>query len=83
MVKPMPKTRFDRTPQDPLKELVLGRKFALKLTNTKLADKMHMTPMQVRYMLAKPSSDWRIGDAVALTAALDIPIAEMREAIRR
>ena len=79
----MPKTRFDRTPQDPLKELILGRKLVLKMTNTKLAGKLHMTPMQVRYMLAKPSEEWRIGDAVALAAALDIPIAEMREAIRR
>ena len=79
----MQKTRFDRTPQDPLKELILGRKLVLKMTNTKLGDKLHMTPMQVRYMLAKPSEEWRIGDAVALAAALDIPIAEMREAIRR
>lgn len=78
----MPKTRFDRTPQDPLKELVLGRKFVLKMTNTKLADKLHMTPMQVRYMLAKPSEEWRIGDAVALAVALDIPIDEVRAAIR-
>ena len=37
-----------------------------------------MTPMQVRYMLAKPSEKWRIGDAVALAAALDIPIDELR-----
>ena len=38
---------------------------------------------QLSTILEKPSANWTIGNAIALTAALDIPIAEMREAIRK
>ena len=76
----MPKTRFDRVPRDPLKELVLGRKAALDMSLTRLAEKMHITRSQLSTILEKPSANWTIGNAIALTAALDIPIAEMRGA---
>jgi plasmid maintenance system antidote protein VapI len=79
----MPKTRFDRVPRDLLKELVLGRKAALDMSLTRLAEKMHITRSQLSTILEKPSANWTIGNAIALTAALDIPIAEMREAIRK
>ena len=79
----MPKTRFDRVPRDPLKELVLGRKTALDMSLTRLAAKMHITRSQLSTILEKPSVNWTIGNAIALTTALDIPIAEMREAIRK
>lgn len=36
----MPRTRFDKIDRDPLKELVLGRKSALQLSEVKLAAKM-------------------------------------------
>ena len=79
----MPKTHFDRVPRDPLKELVLGRKAALDMSLTRLAEKMRITRSQLSAILEKPSANWTIGNAIALTAALDIPIAEMREAIRK
>lgn len=79
----MPKTRFDRVPRDPLKELVLGRKAALDMPLTHLAEKMHITRSQLSTILEKSSVNWTIGNAIALTTALDIPIAEMREAIKK
>lgn len=79
----MPKTRFDKKPRDPLKELVLGRKAALSLTNSAIADKMHMTRRQVETMLKKPSGEWKISIALSMAAVLDIPIDECRAAIGR
>ena len=79
----MPRTHFDKVPRDPLKELVLGRKAALDMPLTQLAAKMHITRSQLSTILEKPSVNWTIGNTLALTAALDIPIAEMREAIRK
>lgn len=79
----MPKTRFDRVPRDPLKELVLGRKAALDMSLTRLAEKMLITRSQLSTILEKPSVNWTIGNAIALATALDIPISEMREAIRK
>lgn len=79
----MGKTRFDRIPRDPLKELVAGRQVAINMSSTELAERAKMTREHLRGIMRKPSTGWTIGDAIALTAALDIPIAEMREAIRR
>ena len=47
----MPKTRFDRVPRDPLKELVLGRKAALDMSLTRLAEKMHIPRSQLSTIL--------------------------------
>ncbi len=77
----MPKTRLGRKPRDPMKELVFGRKAAIGMTNTELAEKMHMTRKQVEYMLKKPSNDWTIAVVLGMTAALDIPIDEFRALI--
>ena len=77
----MPKTRFDKKPRDPLKELMLGRKAALSLSNTAIAGKMHMSRQQVENLLKKPSSEWKISTALNMAAALDIPIDECRAAI--
>ncbi len=77
----MPRTHFDKAQRDPLKELVVGRKAALGVSQTELAEKMHITRSQLATILGKPSNGWTIADAKSLTRALDIPIAEMREAI--
>lgn len=79
----MPKTRFDKKPRDPLKELVLGRKATLGMTNTELAERMSMTRSQLDTMFRKPSDQWRIAAALSMASALDIPIAETRDVISR
>lgn len=78
----MPKTRLGRKPRDPIKELVFGRKMAIGMTNADLAAKTHMSRKQIEYVFKKPSCDWTIATALKLTAALDIPIDELRAAIR-
>lgn len=79
----MPRTHFDKVPRDVLKELITGRQSVMNLSGTKLAERAKMSREHFRGVMRKPSSEWTIGDALALTAALDIPIAEMREAIRK
>lgn len=77
----MPKTRFDKVPRDPLKELVLGRKTTLGVSGVTLAQKTHMSTTRLYNTLNAHSNTWRISDVLAFSSALDIPIAEMREAI--
>lgn len=79
----MPRTRFDKVPRDALKELVTGRQSAMKISGVDLAARAKMSREHFRGIMRKPSSAWTIGDVIALTTALDIPIAEMREAIRK
>lgn len=79
----MPKTRFDKTARDPLKEMVLGRKRTMRLSEAALAEKTGVSLGRYRTMMSGPSDAWRISEAVALTRALEIPIAEMRELIAR
>lgn len=74
----MPKTRIGRKPRDPIKELVFGRKMAIGMTNADLALKTHMSRKQIEYVFKKPSCDWTIATTLKLTAALDIPIEEVR-----
>lgn len=79
----MPRTHFDKVPRDVLKELITGRQSVMNLSGVQLAERAKMSREHFRGVMRKPSSAWTIGDALALSAALDIPIAEMREAIRK
>ena len=79
----MPRTHFDKVPRDVLKELITGRQSAMNVSGVDLAARAKMSREHFRGIMRKPSNAWTIGDAIALTTALDIPIAEMREAIRK
>ena len=74
----MPRTRFDKVQRDPLKELVLGRKSALQLSEVKLAAKMGISVGRYRSMMGGTSDAWKIGEVKALSKALDVPIDVMR-----
>ena len=74
----MPRTRFDKVARDPLKELVLGRKAALQLSEVNLAAKMGIITGRYRSMMGGTSDAWKIGEVKALSRALDIPIDELR-----
>lgn len=74
----MPRTRFDKVARDPLKELVLGRKAALQLSEVNLAAKMGISTGRYRSMMGGTSDAWKIGEVKALPRALDIPIDELR-----
>ncbi len=74
----MPRTRLDKVQRDPLKELVLGRKSAMKLSEVKLAAKMGISVGRYRSMMGGASDAWKIGEVKALSKALDVPIDEMR-----
>lgn len=77
----MPRTRFDKVQRDPLKELVLGRKAAIGMTATELAEKACMSRTRYGNMMREHSNTWRISDVLAFSSVLDIPMAEMREAV--
>lgn len=74
----MPRTRFDKIDRDPLKELVLGRKSTLQLSEVKLAARMGISVGRYRSMMGGTSDAWKIGEVKALSRALDIPIDELR-----
>ena len=74
----MPRTRFGKIGRDPLKELVLGRKSTLQLSEVKLADKMGISVGRYRSMRGGTADAWKIGEVKALSRALDIPIDELR-----
>ena len=77
-VNKMPRTRFGKIDRDPLKELVLGRKSTLQLSEVKLAAKMGISVGRYRSMMGGTSDAWKIGEVKALSRALDIPIDELR-----
>lgn len=81
--QPMPKTRFDKIARDPLKELVLGRKAAVRISEVNLAKKMGISTGRLRTMFSGPSDSWKIGEVKALSRALDMPIDEFRTLIAR
>ena len=74
----MPRTRFDKIDRDPLKELVLGRKAALQLSEVNLAAKMGISTGRLRTMFSGSSEQWKIGEVKALSRSLDVPIDELR-----
>ena len=77
----MPRTRFDKVARDPLKELALGRKAALRLSEVNLAAKMGISTGRLRTMFFGSSEQWKIGEVKALSRALDVPISDMRDLI--
>lgn len=79
----MPRTRFDKIDRDPLKEIVLGRKITLGLSEAKLAKKMGVSVGRYRTMMQGTSDAWKIGEVKALSRALDLPIDELRGLIAR
>lgn len=79
----MPKTRFDKIARDPLKEIVLGRKAAVRISEVNLAKKMGISTGRLRTMFSGPSDSWKIGEVKALSRALDMPIDEFRTLIAR
>ena len=78
----MPKTRFDKPKRDALLELVLGRKSSLGLSEKRLAEKMHFSRNTLRSRLNDGSDNWTISELKRFCRVLDIPIEEMRQALR-
>lgn len=78
----MPKTRFDRVKRDALLELVLGRKAMLKMSEDVLAEKMGVSRTTIRKRLKDGSDSWTVADIKGFSKALEIPIEEMRSAIK-
>ena len=78
----MPKTRFDNPKRDALLELVLGRKSSLGLSEECLAEKMHFSRSTLRARLSAGSDNWTISELKRFCRVLEIPIEEMRQALR-
>ena len=78
----MPKTRFDNPTRDALLELVLGRKSALGFSEERLAEEMHFSRSTLRTRLSAGSDNWTISELKRFCRVLDIPIEEMRQALR-
>ena len=78
----MPKTRFDNPKRDAPLELVLGRKASLGFSEKHLAEKMHISRSTFRARLNDGSDNWTISELKRFCRVLDIPIEEMRQALR-
>ena len=78
----MPKTRNNKPKRDALLELVLGRKSSLGLSEKRLAEKMHFSRNTLRARLSAGSDNWTISELKRFCRVLDIPIEEMRQALR-
>ena len=78
----MPKTRFDKPKRDAPLELVLGRKASLGFSEERLAEKMHISRSTLRARLDAGSDNWTISELKRFCRVLDIPIEEMRQALR-
>lgn len=79
----MPRTRFDKIDRDPLKEVVLGRKTTLGLSEAKLAGRMGVSVGRYRTMMQGTSDAWKIGEVKVLSRALGLPIDELRGLIAK
>lgn len=78
----MPKTRLDNPKRDAPLELVLGRKASLGFSEERLAEKMHFSRSTLRARLDAGSDNWTISELKRFCHVLDIPIEEMRQALR-
>ena len=78
----MPKTRFDKPKRDAPLELVLGRKSSLGLSEERLAEKMHFSRNTLSARLNDGSDNWTISELKRFCRVLEIPIEEMRQALR-
>ena len=78
----MPRTKFDKPKRDALMELILGRKAALKMSEEEMASKSGICRSTLRVRLNGSSDKLTVGDLKAFSKALDIPIEEIRQAIK-
>ena len=78
----MPKTRLDKPKRDAPLELVLGRKSSLGFSEERLAEEMHFSRSTLRTRLSAGSDNWTISELKRFCRVLNIPIEEMRQALR-
>lgn len=85
----MPATRLTKKycqpktpPYDPLKALVLERVHAMNYKQEDIAQIIGKTPNTVYSRLKGSMREWRYGELLDLCKALDIPIEELRNAIK-
>lgn len=85
----MPSTRLSKkycAPKppayDPLKGLILERKRTLKITPEQIAKIIHCSDVTARKRLNQLMRQWKYGEILDLCKAFDIPIEELRNAIR-
>ena len=75
----MPKLKMR---EDKLKEMLLGRKAILQETNESIGKNCGMKASRVRYFFSKESREWELGELLSISKCLDVPIDELRGAIR-
>ena len=85
----MPATRLTKkysTPKtpayDPLKGLILERMKTMKITAEDMSKVMHVHPNTARDRLKESMREWRYGEIIDLCVYLDVPLEELRAAVR-
>lgn len=69
-------------PINPLKGLILERIAAFNYTNADLAEILHCSEVTAISRKKGPMREWRLGELFDLCMALEIPIEELRAALR-
>ena len=85
----MPATRLTKeycTPKtpayDPLKGLILERMKTMKITAEDMSRVIHVHPNTARDRLKESMREWRYGEIIDLCVYLDVPLEELRSAVR-
>lgn len=78
----MPKVNIGKPKRDKLMELVLGRKAAMKISEEDMAIALGCSRSTLRKRFAAGSDSWTVADIKVFSRVLDVPIEEMRAAIR-
>lgn len=78
----MPRIKATRSPRDYPLELIRGRLDTSSYTKAYLAEKLGKSERTVERWLARPSDEWPLGLLKRTCRLLDIPMDELRSAIK-
>ena len=79
----MPRLRSSEPPKDQIKALILDRKKAMRLSDEELSRRLGICRQTCsRLMNTKHTDDWSLGEIKKICRSLNIPIEELKDAVR-
>ena len=67
--------------EDPLMEIILGRKGSLKFTYADIDEKARFADGTFKRLKAKPTNEWKLSQIMNVCYVLDVPIETVRRSI--
>lgn len=79
----MQRLRSSEPPKDTIKALILERKNAMRLSDEELSKRLGICRQTCsRLMSTKYTDDWSLGEIKKICRSLNIPIEELKDAVR-